>query len=369
MFTPVYHELVPRLKQYMEEQKSGKLPGVRSLAKQFGVNPATVSKAMKILEEKGLISILKGQGAFICRKIQTEKHHSIGIVNLIPNNYTEEEELERLRKPFNYSPHTQEQIRQLVDRECAAEGFHAISLTCNIAAVRDNLAFFEKMPTDGFLFIYSSLNSEIADFLKKKHIPFVAANACFGIPEVNFVDVNTMQAVNDFLLRLREAGVRKVTFFGRPGKYGYSERLRRIFMKHLGSEFRDFYFIDGAHSPLFFNTECLEEYSEQAFNLMMQDGIAPEVILCIPECIESMKQAVRKHGLRTPEDVAFATISIDPDIHDITVLKGDESEILRRAVRRLLHIILHDDDSVIQQWIPMDIVWAALPNSKELVVQ
>ena len=64
MFTPVYHELVPRLKQYMEEQKSGKLPGVRSLAKQFGVNPATVSKAMKILEEKGLISILKGQGAF-----------------------------------------------------------------------------------------------------------------------------------------------------------------------------------------------------------------------------------------------------------------------------------------------------------------
>lgn len=365
MFTPVYNELVPRLKEYIGEQKDGKLPGVRVLAKHFGVNPATISKAMKILEEKGLVTILKGQGAVISRRADAVKYKTIGIVNLIPFDYTEEDELERLRKPFNYSPHTQAQIRQLIDRECTAYGFHAVSVSCNIAAVKDNLSFFERMPVDGFLFIYSSLTYEIADFLKKKHIPFVAANACFGIPEVNFVDVNTTQAVNDFISRLQDSGIKKITFYGRPGKYGYSERLRRIFMNRLGNQFREFYFIDGSRPPLFFEWHQSEQFAEKAFELMMQDGIPPEVIICGTDSIENMKLAIRRHGLRTPEDVSIATLSIDPDIRNVTVIKGDESEIFRTAAQRLLHMLRNDDDSVIQQWLPMKIVWNEEPGKKE----
>ena len=55
MFVPVYHELVDKMKTSIRSgDLSGRLPGVRVLGKQFGVNPATVSKALRVLEEKGM---------------------------------------------------------------------------------------------------------------------------------------------------------------------------------------------------------------------------------------------------------------------------------------------------------------------------
>ena len=53
LFVPVYHELVDKMKAGIRSgDLSGKLPGVRVLGRQFGVNPATISKALRVLEEK-----------------------------------------------------------------------------------------------------------------------------------------------------------------------------------------------------------------------------------------------------------------------------------------------------------------------------
>ncbi|MBQ7784361.1 MAG: GntR family transcriptional regulator, partial [Oscillospiraceae bacterium] len=42
-----------------------KLPSVRELAKELGVNPNTVSKAFQMLERDGIIYSLAGRGSFI----------------------------------------------------------------------------------------------------------------------------------------------------------------------------------------------------------------------------------------------------------------------------------------------------------------
>lgn len=48
-----------------ELKQNDKLPSVRELAKELGVNPNTVSKAFQMLEHDGIIYSLAGRGSFV----------------------------------------------------------------------------------------------------------------------------------------------------------------------------------------------------------------------------------------------------------------------------------------------------------------
>lgn len=67
---PIYEQLYRKvieliLKGVLTEQE--KLPSVRSLATQLGVNPNTVAKAYTLLERDGIICSLAGRGSFIAK--------------------------------------------------------------------------------------------------------------------------------------------------------------------------------------------------------------------------------------------------------------------------------------------------------------
>ena len=67
---PIYEQLYRKvieliLKGILTEQD--KLPSVRSLATQLGVNPNTVAKAYTLLERDGIIYSLAGRGSFIAK--------------------------------------------------------------------------------------------------------------------------------------------------------------------------------------------------------------------------------------------------------------------------------------------------------------
>lgn len=66
--TPIYDQLirgVVRLKSLGALQPGDKLPSVRNLAAQLGVNPNTVQKAYQMLETQGVIYSVSGKGSFI----------------------------------------------------------------------------------------------------------------------------------------------------------------------------------------------------------------------------------------------------------------------------------------------------------------
>ncbi len=66
--TPIYDQLirgVVRLKALGVLQPGEKLPSVRSLAGQLGVNPNTVQKAYQMLEAQGVIYSVSGKGSFL----------------------------------------------------------------------------------------------------------------------------------------------------------------------------------------------------------------------------------------------------------------------------------------------------------------
>ena len=67
--TPIYEQLYKKIIELIlkkELMPNDKLPSVRELAKELGVNPNTVSKAFQLLERDRVIYSLAGRGSFVC---------------------------------------------------------------------------------------------------------------------------------------------------------------------------------------------------------------------------------------------------------------------------------------------------------------
>ena len=65
---PIYKQVLDNFKQQIYSGKlkqDDRIPSIRELAKQLGVNPNTVQKAYRELEEKGYFYTMQGQGSFV----------------------------------------------------------------------------------------------------------------------------------------------------------------------------------------------------------------------------------------------------------------------------------------------------------------
>lgn len=77
---PVYQQLyddVIRLTAIGVLQKDSKLPPVRTLATELGINPNTVQKAYKMLENEGYIYSTVGRGSFVSEKLCRDEAEKI----------------------------------------------------------------------------------------------------------------------------------------------------------------------------------------------------------------------------------------------------------------------------------------------------
>jgi GntR family transcriptional regulator len=66
---PLYLQLIEQVRHGIENgtlQHGDQLPGIRSLAQELLVSPATVVKAYAELEHEGVLELRQGLGAFIC---------------------------------------------------------------------------------------------------------------------------------------------------------------------------------------------------------------------------------------------------------------------------------------------------------------
>jgi len=66
--SPIYEQLCARITELISTgvmQKDEKLPPVREVAKQLGVNPNTVQKAYHTLEQQGLIYSVPAKGSYV----------------------------------------------------------------------------------------------------------------------------------------------------------------------------------------------------------------------------------------------------------------------------------------------------------------
>lgn len=73
---PIYEQIKDGIKQLIYTEVLGaddKLPSVRDMASKLAINPNTISRAYKELEQEGVIYTLSGKGTFINGEFQGKK--------------------------------------------------------------------------------------------------------------------------------------------------------------------------------------------------------------------------------------------------------------------------------------------------------
>ncbi|MCM1990945.1 GntR family transcriptional regulator [Oceanirhabdus seepicola] len=106
---PIYEQLVEKYKELIIKGvlvEDEKLPSVRALSKELGVNPNTIQKAYRELERQEYIYSIKGKGSYVMgrqdRKNNEEK-------NKIKN------ELKKVMTQAMYSGITFDEIKSIID--------------------------------------------------------------------------------------------------------------------------------------------------------------------------------------------------------------------------------------------------------------
>lgn len=109
---PIYLQLCERIKNKIirgEISSGERLPSVRDLAIDSGVNPNTVQRTYRELEETGVVEKRRGQGTFVTedqeilqqmRDELKEKHISGFVCEMNEMGYTKAEMLEGLQEYF-----------------------------------------------------------------------------------------------------------------------------------------------------------------------------------------------------------------------------------------------------------------------------
>lgn len=108
---PIYEQIVDKFKELIVNQvleTDEKLPSVRELAQQLTINPNTIQKAYRELENQELIYSVKGRGSFV-NAISTQ---------IDPQKVKQmQEELKKLLTEAQYIGMTADEIRNVVEQQ------------------------------------------------------------------------------------------------------------------------------------------------------------------------------------------------------------------------------------------------------------
>lgn len=108
--TPIYEQIVEKMKEIIIREvveADEQLPSVRALAKQLSINPNTIQKAYRELENQGYIYSIPGKGKFVAPQKEAANQEKVKKLK---------KELIKLISEALYVGLTKEDIIQLVEQ-------------------------------------------------------------------------------------------------------------------------------------------------------------------------------------------------------------------------------------------------------------
>ncbi|MBQ4570853.1 MAG: GntR family transcriptional regulator [Bacilli bacterium] len=105
----LYLQIVDDYKKYIElgvYKYNDRLPSVRSLAVEMGINPNTIQRAYQILESQGYITTIEKKGVYVCYKKDDDKalikdKIKKDIITYKKSNLTKKELIEIIEEVYN----------------------------------------------------------------------------------------------------------------------------------------------------------------------------------------------------------------------------------------------------------------------------
>lgn len=290
------HETIAWLIVSGQLDRGEKLPNVRDLAKQLGVNLHTVRAAYHQLQAKGLVVSTRGRGtlvqAFDRAGLVTEASHvrtnAIGI--LIPG-------YSQFYKPY---------LRGL--EEAAVEEPSLLFICDTHEHTRHVSRYFDQLLTkqvDGIVLTsasYSKLASEVAGIRSLGSPPIVTAD-CPGIPGPG-ADFDLEHAAAQATRHLIGHGYRRVGLLTPPLELNVIEPIHRGYLKSMAEHGRP-----AKPEWVYIGKDFTQASGHELARRVLDDATRPNAFLCAADMLAFGAMRLWKEaGLALPDDIALASI-------------------------------------------------------------
>lgn len=308
-----------------------RLPGVIKLSKELNADPATISKAFKVLADKGLVTINGKKGTFITKPGSRVRHNVIGIIGI---DTTSEQLTGELRA---------------MEENAASKGFSIIGIAHNNQLFVNAPDLLMKFPVDGYVFMYSTLTFELAAFLRNKGIPFVSCNDPAGIPGVNWVDFDSEISFKKALRHLISIGHKNIAYaeFFNPN-YNYTERMIKIYKEtflEAGLPFRE-EFIYSSPKNDYFEKHGDNPYRRHGIDIAKKilslKNKPSAIIMVSTDTAYGFAEHFKHCGFKIPDDMTVITYNGNrKDMKEdfFAVINNDYKKRASEAARLLISII------------------------------
>ena len=330
MFAPIYQQIAVRLESYIREHGiTDRLPGTRQLSRELGCHHVTLSKAIRLLAEKGLLENRGVRGVFVrgTKKPVRPINHVLALVSSMHETPANRELLAKINqflKDYHYS---------------------MIGIRFDEALFRENPRLLLNFPVDGFLFQMSCLRRVQAKLLHQERIPTVSCVLQWGMDWLDQTDCDHAAGYALLLEKLRAAGHRRIGWieFGRIPEYQpYLDAVRGYFQTSLGTDYDpDLLFIRERVEELFarHGKDCCRIYCERALVYFLRLKEPPTAIIAPRlEFARELCQLLPMAGIRVPDEmtvmyVSHGLASVKPPLSGV---EFDEEKMLFWGIHRLL---------------------------------
>ena len=269
----VVAEIERRIRRGIYQEK---LPPVPVLQAEFSVAKQTITEAIRVLAERGIVKT----GAARCGVKVCRENLQSGTILIVIRG----ESLTLLSR-----------LRQ----EIKADGLtvRSISLTKKIP-----VQTILREEVRGIIFLHSTLTVEWAEFLEKAGIPFVSCNQLFSSPKVNTVDYDLEHDLNWVVQALVARGYRRIGLFYSGSLEGFNDYLwksfRRIKRRYgLASESYDDIAVNWDDSHY--------DRLKYTFSEMKRRKSCPEVMISFLDFRSIVADAISESGIVLPENFLF----------------------------------------------------------------
>ena len=298
MVKAIYQDLSFELEKYIRDKKfSGKIPGILRLCREFKVHHVTLLKAMRLLEQRGVVIIKGTSGTFIVDKKQPPRTNIIGVVGI------------------NSTIDSQRIFLDSLNEYVRKRNYNVIGINFQEKLFRQNKRILLNFPVDGFVFRVSSLLDEQLNIFQNKNIPIATCNHVKNCPWLNMCGLDHRHGYRLILSRLISMGHTKIAFvdFSRNKEYFYFiSDIRKIFIDTLKHNFNKNFFyasITGNEALQIFGENYVEKYAHAALKKILCSNERPSAIIGPDGLMFAIGKELEKMKIRVPDDISLCCSS------------------------------------------------------------
>jgi DNA-binding LacI/PurR family transcriptional regulator len=350
MIETKYIDLSVQIEDMLNEMSDmDRLPGVTLLAKKFNSAPQTVSKALRLMSEKGKVTINGTKGTFVTKSARgTPIYKRIGILDSMEKGFTRTE-------------------KNSLIRLCEKAGYEHFNIEYNNANSKNGMSFISSLPADGFVLNYSTITPDLVVSLRQSAKQFVSVNQIFNVPGASWVDFDNEATIEKALNVLAALGRKRIALVGfRWGLQEHHEGIKNVYKKCMNKisifderlwyaekEYMDYFNIYGDNANF--------ELGKEAIGHLMKLKNPPDAMLVISAKVASGAYgALLNLGCKIPEDISLLLYSTgeEKQIKDApaySTIGYPQIRKVQRAIEILTELIETPAAGPIQELLPFNI--------------